>query len=134
MAATSIGQYVTMFQAERATRISTSIQERDRTMVQTRSRSEIRGRTPRKAAPTTTMAIPAWISRVSLRRRSSRSGVVSFDPRTAASSFLVPCSIAQGYDGQVPAPNPEAKSARALWEPGRSRASRSKLALRQVLG
>jgi hypothetical protein len=96
MAATSIGQYVTMFQADRAIRISSSVQERDRTITHTRSRSEIRGRTPMNAAPTTTSAIPAWISLASLRRRSSRSGVGSLEVGTKASSCPVPCRIAQG--------------------------------------
>ena len=70
MAATSMGQYVTMFQAESDTRTRTSVQESDRMMVHTRSRSEIRGRTPTNAAVTMMIAAPAWMSRVSLRRRS----------------------------------------------------------------
>jgi hypothetical protein len=60
MAATSMGQYVTTFQADNVISRISSVADRDRTMVQTRSRSEIRGRMPTKTAATTTTAIPAW--------------------------------------------------------------------------
>jgi len=96
MAATSMGQYVTMFQAESATRMAASDHVRPRTIAHTSPRSAMRGRIPRKTAPTITIEIPARTSRHVRRRPSTRTGVARAPAGPWARFFPPPCATAQG--------------------------------------
>jgi hypothetical protein len=96
MAATSIGQYVTMFHTESATRTATSVQVRSRTISQTSPKSAMRGRIPRKTAPTMTIEIPARTNRHVRRRRSTRADVARFSACLGAPSLPPACATTQG--------------------------------------
>ena len=63
-----------MFHADSPTRTATSVNVRPRTISQTSPRSAMRGSTPRKAAPTMTIEIPALTNRHVRWARSSRTG------------------------------------------------------------